>query len=284
MTDPTINDHRTLTTHATPGELRLRLHLPAGRIEIMTWDEPTTDVQVEPLDGGAAAAEFAASVRQQLRARGGGGHELLVETPGRKGILGFRREPELRFTITAPHGTHVEAETASADVDCRGRLGSVDLKTASGDVSVEEASGDVTVKSVSGDAHLTTAGGRARVNTVSGDVQIGSVTGEAVLNLVSGDVQIGDAGSSVSIKSVSGDVELEAVRRGEVRLQSVSGDLTISVVRGARLWMDVSSLSGDTRSELDVSDGGSAGEVDLQVRATSTSGDIQLLRSQKASA
>ena len=44
-----------MTTHATPGELRLRLHLPAGRIDITTWDEPTADVQVEPLDGSAAA-------------------------------------------------------------------------------------------------------------------------------------------------------------------------------------------------------------------------------------
>jgi hypothetical protein len=284
MTDPTIDDHRTLTSHATPGELRLRLHLPAGRIELTTRDAPTTDVQVEPLDGGTAAAEFAASVRQRLRERGGGGHELLVETPGRTGILGFRREPELRFTITAPHGTHVEAETASADFDGRGRLGSVEVKTASGDVAVEEASGHVTVKTVSGDVDLAKAGGRARINTVSGEVRIGSVTGEAVVNLVSGDVQIGDAASSVNIKSVSGDVELEAVRRGEVRLQSVSGDLTMAVVRGSRLWMDVSSLSGDTSSDLDVSDGGSAGDVDLQVRATSTSGNIQLLRSQKASA
>jgi hypothetical protein len=254
-----------MTTHATPGELTLRLNLSAGRIEIMTWDQPTTEVQVEPLDSSSAAAELAASVRQQLRERGGG-HELLIETPGRKGILGFRREPELRFTITAPHGAHVHAETASADIDGRGRLGAVDVKTASGDISVEEAVGDVNVKTVSGDVNLTAAAAGVRIITVSGDVHVG------------------EAAASVSVKSVSGDVNLDAVRRGEVRLQSVSGDLTIAVARGARLWMDVSSLSGDTSSDLDVSDGGSAGEVDLRVRANSTSGDIQLVRSQRASA
>ncbi len=272
-----------MTTHATPGELTLRLNLSAGRIEIITWDQPTTEVEVEPLDSSSAAAELAASVRQRLRERGGG-HELLIETPGRKGILGFRREPELRFSIAAPHGTNVHAETASADIDGRGRLGAVDVKTASGDVSVEEAADDVAVKSVSGDVNLTTAEGGARINTVSGDVHIGSVAGEAVMNLVSGDVQVGEAAASVSVKSVSGDVNLDAVRRGEVRLQSVSGDLTIAVARGARLWMDVSSLSGDTSSDLDISDGGSADEVDLRVRANSTSGDIQLVRSQRASA
>jgi Putative adhesin len=274
-----------MTIHATPGELRLRLHLPAGRIEITTWDEPTTEVEVEPLSGGSEAAELAAEVRQQLRERAGGGHELVVESPGRKGILGFRREPELRFTIAAPHGTHIFAETASADLEGRGRFGTVELKTASGDLSVEEASGDVTVKTVSGDVNLSRGGAAARINTVSGDVHIGSLAGDAVVNLVSGDLDIGEAEASVGVKSVSGDVELGAVRRGEVRLQSVSGDLTIAIVPGARLWMDVSSLSGDTSSDLDVSDGtGDGGEVDLRVRASSTSGDIRLLRSQRASA
>jgi DUF4097 and DUF4098 domain-containing protein YvlB len=141
------------------------------------------------------------------------------------------------------------------------------------------------VKTVSGDVNLSRGGAAARINTVSGDVHIGSLAGDAVVNLVSGDLDIGEAEASVGVKSVSGDVELGAVRRGEVRLQSVSGDLTIAIVPGARLWMDVSSLSGDTSSDLDVSDGtGDGGEVDLRVRASSTSGDIRLLRSQRASA
>lgn len=272
-----------MTTHATPGEMRLRLHLPAGRIELTTWDQPTTEVEIEPIGGDAAAAELAAAVKQQLRERPGG-HELVIEAPGRRGMLGFRREPELRFTISAPHGVHLHAETASADVNGRGRMGGVDVRTASGGVGLEQVSDDALVKSVSGDVSLSEVGGEARVNTVSGDVRIGSAGGNLAINLVSGDVQVDDAAASVEIKSVSGDVSLDAVRHGEVRLQSVSGDITVAVTRGARVWMDVSSLSGDTSSELDVSDGGSTGEADLRVRANSTSGDIRLRRSQRAPA
>ena len=282
-----MNDHSNrgadVTRHAVTGELLLRLHLPAGRIEITTWDEPAAEVEVQPLDDTPAAAELAASVTQRLRERPGG-HELLVETPGRRGLLGFRREPELRFTISVPHGSHVDAETASADIDVRGQIGDADLRTASGDVALEEATGDVAIKAVSGDVRLGSAAGKARVNTVSGDVELESVGGDAIINLVSGDVRVHEAASSIEVKSVSGDVDLESVRRGEVRLQSVSGDLKIAVVRGARLWMDVSSLSGDTTSDLDVSDAGSAGDVELRVRANSTSGDIRLVRSQRASA
>jgi hypothetical protein len=47
--------------------------------------------------------------------------------------------------------------------------------------------------------------------------------------------------------------------------------------------MDVSSLSGETSSELDVAEG-SAREVELRVRANSTSGDIRLIRSQRTPA
>jgi hypothetical protein len=270
-----------MTTHATPGELRLRLHLPAGRIELTTWDRPTTEVEVEPIGGDAAAAELAAAIKQQLRDRPGGGHELVIETPGRRGILGFRREPELRYRISAPEGVHLYAETASADVGAQGRLGGVDVRTASGDVSVEQASADALIKTVSGDVNLSAVDGDARINTVSGDVRIGSVGGVLGVNLVSGDVHVDEAAASVEVKSVSGDVNLDAVRRGEVRVQSVSGDATIAVTRGARVWMDMSSLSGDTSSELDASDGGSTGEADLRVRANSTSGDIKLRRSQR---
>ena len=272
-----------MTRHAITGELRLRLHLPAGRIEIATWDEPAAEVEVEPLDGTPAAAELAASVTQRLHDRPGG-HELQIETPGRRGLRAFSREPQLRFAIRVPLGTHVDAETASADIDVPGRIGDADLRTASGDVALEEATGDVAIKAVSGDVRLGSVARKARVNTVSGDVELESVGGEAIIILVSGDVRVHEAAASIEVKSVSGDVDLESVRRGEVRLQSVSGDLTIAIERGARLWMDVASLSGDTSSELDVSDAGSGGDIDLRVRANSTSGDIRLLRSQRAPA
>ena len=72
---------------------------------------------------------------------------------------------------------------------------------------------------------------------------------------------------------------MDSVRRGQMKLQSVSGDIRIAVAAGAHLWMDVSSTSGETVSELDALDGASGERaVDLRVEARSASGDIRLTR------
>jgi hypothetical protein len=264
-----------MTTYETPNPIRLRLKLEAGRIDITTWDEPRTEVEVTPLSNDPHAIETAENVRQELRA---GGDELLVETSGSRGVFGFRRGSELRYAISAPHGSSIDAVTASADLAARGRYGSVKTATASGDVSVGVVDGDVTIKTVSGDTDVERVGGAASLNSVSGDLELGPVAGDISANMVSGDVHVTQAGGSLSAKSVSGDVTVESLRRGDAKLQSVSGDVTIGVAGGARLWMDLGSASGTTQSDLEPVSESDAGEVDLRVKASTASGDIRLHR------
>jgi len=273
-----------MTTHQTPSPPRLRLKLPAGSIDVTTWDEPRTEVDVEPVGSDSESADAAAAVRQDLRTAGSG-LELLIEPGGRRGLFGIRgHEPELRYVIRAPHGSSLHASTASADVAGHGRFQAVQVETASGDVTVDVAADAVTIKSVSGDARIDHAGGELRINSVSGDLTVGTTGGDVTFTTVSGDARIGTAAASVFAKSVSGDVHLESVSRGEVAMQSVSGDITIGVVRGATLWMDVGTLSGDMRSELDPLDGGGqeGRAVDLRLKASTTSGDIRLMRAEPA--
>jgi DUF4097 and DUF4098 domain-containing protein YvlB len=114
---------------------------------------------------------------------------------------------------------------------------------------------------------------------VSGDVLLPRVGGDVSVNTVSGDVHVGEAGGSVKSKTVSGDLRLDSVRRGDLRLMSVSGDMRIGIAQGVKLWMDVTSVSGQMVSELDASDGGGSPDVELRIEARSTSGDIRLTRS-----
>jgi hypothetical protein len=264
-----------MSTHQTPVPPRLRLELTAGRIDITTWDDPVTEVSVEPMSNDPASIEAAASVREELRETAGR-QEVIVEAQGKRSFLSLRREPELRFTIRAPHGTEVHAKTASAELTALGRLGGVDITTVSGDLTLGEVDGIATLKTVSGDVEIARVGGALRCSTVSGDLDIGPVGGEASLSTVSGDIRIAESGDSVGVKSVSGDLLLDAVSRGEVRVQSISGDITVGVVPGARLWMDVSTASGTTESELDSDLGGR--DVDLRITGKSTSGDVRLFR------
>ena len=266
-----------MTTYQTPNPLRLRLKLEAGRIDIITWDEPRAEVEVTPLGDDPASIEAAQNVQQELR--GSGEHqELSVEAPSGHSLFGLRRGPELRFAISVPHGSSIDSTTVSADVAGRGRFGTAKVHTTSGDVSLGAVAGDAIVKTLSGDLDVERVDGKANLSSVSGDLELGPVAGEISASTVSGDLHVTSAGSSVNAKGVSGDVTVESVRRGEARLQSVSGDITLGVAAGARVWMDVSSMSGSTQSDLEPDEAGAGGEVDLRIKANSASGDIRLQR------
>jgi DUF4097 and DUF4098 domain-containing protein YvlB len=60
----------------------------------------------------------------------------------------------------------------------------------------------------------------------------------------------------------------------------VSGDITIAVVAGIGVYMDISTLSGHVRSELDSESSSSSanGEPDLTLSCRTVSGDVVILR------
>jgi DUF4097 and DUF4098 domain-containing protein YvlB len=97
----------------------------------------------------------------------------------------------------------------------------------------------------------------------------------------SGDVVVGQAESSLTVQTASGDQRVGSVTAGEVSLSSASGDIWIGIRRGSALWVDASSMSGATTSELDVGDAPSAGAGEaplVELRAQSMSGDIHVAR------
>jgi hypothetical protein len=292
-----------MVTHATPGIAHLRLRLASGAIDVRTVAGQETTVEVEVGGSGEAARELRASVREELRTRSDGDHDLIVEVPKRRWGLGLGHDLDVRIRVTAPDGSHLDAETASAGVEVTGKLGELATRTASGDVTAsgrvqslnaKSASGDVRTEHVGGEAKVrTTSGsvalgsveGPAAVATVSGDASIGTVAGPLEVTVVSGDLEVGEAGAGVNVRTVSGDVRIDAVISGEVTLGSVSGDLSVGVRRGRRVWLDLTSRSGSTDSDLDAPDdepSGGAAAADVTLRANSVSGDIRIHRERDA--
>jgi hypothetical protein len=250
------------TTHHTPGPLDLDIRVQAGRIEIETAETDETTVDLEPLDSGDAGRAAVETARQELRPSGDG-HRLVIDVPRRPRLFGWN-EPEVLVRIRCPHDAGVTAKTSSADVELRGRAGAFSTKTASGDVTVE-AAGDVDVK------------------TAAGDVSVGLAAGRAGLNTMSGDIVLDQADGAVSAHTMSGDVRAERLATGSVELRTMSGDIVATVRPGATLWIDASSMSGEVSSDLPVSDAAPAGgSTDIELRASSMSGDIDLRRAEEA--
>ncbi len=257
----------------TPGELWLDLRLQSGQIVLETVDGSETAVE---LDAGSSseAQELEEGARIELLERGGG-HEVVVDVSRKRFRLFERGEISLR--VRAPHGAHVTVSTASADVDGRGRFGSLKAQLASGDLRFSDVGERADVKSASGDVEIDRIGGDASINTASGDVRVGRLSGEGTFRSASGDIALDVADGSVTVQTASGDQRLASVGAGRVTMQSASGDQLVGVRRGTRVHLEARTLSGDARSELDSSEAAEAGDV-LELRATALSGDIRVVR------
>ena len=253
-----------MATHHTPDGLQLRLRLPAGRCEITTADTAETVVEAQPMNGSNASREAAESIVETLREHSEGGHELTVEVPKRK-LLGFGNAQVL-VRVRGPHGLDLDAATASADVVVTGRPRCADVRTASGDVSIEAADGATQVK------------------TASGDVDLGQMRDATDVKTMSGDVIVRETGSATDVNTMSGDVRIRRAASGAIQMRSMSGDIEVAVAPGATLFVDANSASGDVRSEIPVTGSAPSGPADVDLRATSMSGDIVVTRAPAAQA
>ncbi len=257
-------------TFAAAGLLTLDVRLAAGSIAVdaQQTGEAEAEVEVEPLDDAARALVDQVVVERR-------GDVLALEVPEQRFAAGRGR----RFAVRArvPAGTNLRARVAAADLRAAGTLGSCELKSASGDVRLAQVGGPLRVATASGDVTVESVADRADVNTASGDVRVGEVAGVARVHVVSGDVTIGAAAAALDVKSVSGDQRLRSVA-ASVEAKSVSGEVEIAVRPGLDVWLELRSLSGDTRSELDAAEGPAGrGEV-VEIRAKTVSGDIRVSR------
>ena len=154
------------------------------------------------------------------------------------------------------------------------------MQTASGDVEADRVTGGINVKSASGDVSVREAGDGVSVQTASGDVEIDVVRGPVNVNSASGDVTIGEAYDNVNVSTVSGDQDHGAVMRGNDLGAHASPATSRSASAAARsVLLDCNTVSGDTRSELELSGDVPAGDGPLvEIRAKTVSGDISITR------
>ncbi len=201
---------------------------------------------------------------------------LEIEQPRQAGFL--RSHAGLNLTVKAPAGSRCTVRTASADVACVGELAELDARTASGDVTAGQVTGPLQITTASGDVWVERAGETASVNTASGDVQLqpGRRRGDGDHGQRRPEHRRG--GRVGPGQTASGDINLHSTARGEVGLKTVSGDMLIGVEAGAEVYLDLSSLSGKIKSQLEETDGGSG--AGLQLRCRSVSGDIRVVRAE----
>lgn len=263
--------------YPTSGPLDVEISVGAGVVEVTTADTGRASVEVTPYDDSVASRDAAEATNVSLT-----GDHLVVQAPDVGTGWLFGRSPRLRVRATVPPGSRLNTHIASADLRCDGEFGSSRLGTASGDVYLRSCAGDLRAQSASGDVLVDRVTGNTTLRSASGQVTIGSAGGDVSASTASGDIEIGDAAGSVRAKTASGDVRVGGARHGGVEVDTASGDALVGVVPGTRVWLDLSSLSGATRSDLNAADAGptAGGDVPaaLNVRLRSLSGNLHVYR------
>jgi len=272
---------RSFTTPAGQAPPEIEVRNPAGTVSVEAHEgAETIDVHVEALDSSAEDLLDQVEISADAPDRADSPVRLRVLVPQRR----LFRSPAFEITVTTPPGARVRVSAMSAGVDVRGAMGRVELTGASGDLAVERGT-DAHVRTASGDVRIGTLSGRATVASASGDVRIGSASGGLRGRTASGDIELDACSGDVSLTTASGDLTIGQTTGGSVHVTSVSGDATIGVVPGLRVWLDLSSVSGDMDSTLDGDDSGSdEGPADLSVTMRSMSGDLRVHRAAGAAA
>lgn len=256
-------------THRFPAPEPIHLLVKArrGTVEIVAGDGPETIVEVTSRHDEPRVIVEASDDHRRVS----------VEVP-----RGYRRHGghhhRLEIIVRLPAGSTIDVSTASASVTTRGVLASAELSTASGAVAIEQVTGDVSAQSASGAIRLGTVGGETRLRTASGSMRVATATGPCRASTASGSLDVGWAGHDVDAKSASGSITVRDAVRGRLTIDATSGSVTIGVRKGTLVWLDLTSVSGRTRSDLTPDEPEDAGtgrsEEPLEIRVRTVSGSI----------
>jgi DUF4097 and DUF4098 domain-containing protein YvlB len=257
-------------TFDTPGGLDLDLTIPAGEITVRAADTPVTTLRIE----GVRDLD---DLRIDLAPTGGGRQRLVVAYRAKKAWGLFSLGHDLDIDVTVPLGTAVNCSAGTADAKIEGGVGSLTVQMGSGDVRFDEVTGNVSVKTGSGDVSGGSVGGDLTTHGASGDVRVSRVVGSLVARTASGNLRIDEATGVIHATAVSGDLEIRSIGGPRAEMRSVSGDVEVGVPAGRGVYLDLSSTTGDVRSDLDAAPTPSDGP-DLELSVSTVSGDVRVRR------
>ena len=234
------------------------------------------------------------------------GDTLVVDVrPGNRLTGAFGRVPSVSLRVALPPGARVETSVVSGDIVVTGVQGDLTLRTLSGNVRAERVAGDLRVSSSSGDVHIrdhrgplvveTTSGAiRAegpltdpRLSTVSGNIEVQGGHSNLAARTISGAVAVrADDAVSLTIDSTSGDIVFEGplASNSASVINTISGDVRVRLTSSANLHLDVTTTSGDLKSDLPLADvaperrrlSAIIGPGTANLTITTTSGDVEI--------
>ncbi|MEJ3746802.1 DUF4097 family beta strand repeat-containing protein [Actinomycetes bacterium KLBMP 9797] len=280
-----------MPTFDTPEPITAELDLVVAEVRVTADDRRDTVVDVRPSDP-SDAADVRAGEQTRVEYTAG---RLLVKTPSQKRLGLFGKPGSIRVTVALPAGSHLRGEASVGALHCTGPLGECRVKISAGDVYVERAAaadltsgaGAVSADVVAGDAELSTGSGRIRVRQIggtariknsNGDTWVGEVAGDLRASAANGHIRVDRAHGSVNATSANGDLHAGDLVRGTTSLRTSAGEIEIGIHSGTAARLDVSTKFGRVENQLAATDRPEPSDETLDVRASTSFGDIVIRR------
>ena len=254
------------------GVRRLAVRMVAGSVDVVG--------RTEDAASGAAQVEVSAVEGPLTVTLEDGTLTIVHERLTWGGLLDWvgGRKVSATVSVSVPHTCPVELGVMSADAVVSGiDADRTAVKSVSGDVTLDGVRSDISAQTVSGDLESRQLAGALRFSTVSGDLTV--VRGET---------------SMVKAETVSGNLvlDLDLAAGGRVEVATVSGDLTVRLPEDVGIAVDVKTMSGSLDSAFTgvrterrpgkVSLHGQVGDGSGRLSARTVSGDVTLLRRERA--
>ncbi len=281
-----------MPTFETPEPIAVQLDLSAGNVLIKATDRTDTVVTVRPTNEATRSHVNAAAQIVVEYAAG----RLTVAVPKslrRYSFLGPSASVDV--VIELPTGSAIQADTAWTTIHSEGRLGECRFDTGgavrldqTGPLRVETSHGEVSAERTVGYAHVTTGSGRIYLREVdgstvlknsSGGCSIGTANGEVRVNTANGDITVESAAAGVTAKTAYGSIRVGEAIRGALDLQTSYGGIDVGIRAGTAAWLDVNSRHGRVHNALHGTGGPDADDETVEIRASTSYGDITIRRS-----
>ncbi|MFD6157262.1 DUF4097 domain-containing protein [Nocardia sp. NPDC060256] len=255
----------------TPEPISLTVEIGIGDIRLHAGQRTNTVVEVNPSDRDSEEdVKFAEQTAIDFE-----DGELIVRAPKHRGF--FAKGGSIDVEIDLPSGSDFSGAARESALRCTGRLGGCRFKTSTGDIELAEA-GLVDLSTTIGDITVDRVGGTAEATTGSGTVRIRELVGAAVLKNSNGPISVDKAHASLEARTASGDIRVAEVMRGSIVVSASIGQLDIGVRAGTAALLDVRSVTGNIHNFMTPADGPGAASAKVEIRATTTTGDVAIRR------
>ncbi len=203
--------------------------------------------------------------------------------------------PASRSPSPCPTRSTVVVRTGSANIVVTGTVGTAQLRSGSGDVEVDVVDGALAIETGSGDIRVEDAARRrqgqerlrrrpgrrvdrrrCRSRPAPATSSSGRPTARPSSRPAPATSRSATPAPTSRLTTGSGDLAVTTARRGRMTAKCASGDVRIGVPAGVPVWTDISTVSGEIRSNLTGAGEPAAGADHVEVRAKTVSGDIVL--------